>query len=129
MAIERSMEVLDIVGDVMPEWTFERLLKKGEEALSEIEYEIELISFSEGRPAKMYMPNGDPGWPEEPAEFETTMLPEEVAGMLSKMVFSMMDDDDCTPKMFTLIWNAIYEAEKTWQDNNLDEAVYELQRG
>lgn len=35
------------------------------------EHAIEVTySYSPGRPGRMYMPNGDPGYPDEPAEWE-----------------------------------------------------------
>lgn len=36
----------------------------------EIEIQFELSCTCKGRPGKMYLANGDPGYPEEPAEFE-----------------------------------------------------------
>ena len=38
-------------------------------ALGEQEVPVD-YTYSAGRPGKMYMPNGDPGYPEEPAEAE-----------------------------------------------------------
>jgi len=35
------------------------------------EFEVEVhFTYSPGTPGRMYMPNGDPGYPDEPAEFE-----------------------------------------------------------
>lgn len=35
------------------------------------EHEVQVdYTYSAGRPGKMYMPNGDPGYPDEPAEAE-----------------------------------------------------------
>lgn len=35
------------------------------------EHDVQVdYSYSPGRPGKMYMSNGDPGYPDEPAEFE-----------------------------------------------------------
>ncbi len=35
------------------------------------EHEVQVdYTYSPGRPGKMYMPNGDPGYPDEPAEVE-----------------------------------------------------------
>ena len=31
--------------------------------------------YSPGRPGRMYMPNGDPGYPDEPAELEILSVP------------------------------------------------------
>ena len=31
-------------------------------------------NYSAGRPMRMYMPNGDPGYPEDPAEMEITKV-------------------------------------------------------
>ena len=36
----------------------------------ELELEFDLVVHDKGRPAVMYLPNGDPGYPEEPAEYE-----------------------------------------------------------
>ena len=36
----------------------------------EIEVQFELSCVCKGRPGKMYLANGDPGYPDEPAEFE-----------------------------------------------------------
>jgi len=37
--------------------------------LGEQEVQVD-YTYSPGRPGKMYMPNGDPGYPDEPAEVE-----------------------------------------------------------
>ena len=35
------------------------------------EHDVQVdYTYSPGRPGKMYMPNGDPGYPDEPAEVE-----------------------------------------------------------
>lgn len=47
--------------------------------------------YSRGRPARMYMRNGDPGYPEEPDEFtiESVFIGEEDA---TDLLDSMLDD-------------------------------------
>jgi len=40
------------------------------------EQDVEVsYAYSPGRPGRMYMPNGDPGYPDEPAEVEILSVP------------------------------------------------------
>ena len=66
--------------------------------LGEQEAEIE-YTYTPGTPDVMYMPNGDPGYPGDPPEFEITSLKvfgvEIPTHMLSDQALDMIYDDVC----------------------------------
>ena len=56
------------------------------------EQEVEVVyTYSAGRPAVMYLRNGDPGYPEEPAELELLTL--SCHGVI--LPNEMWDNDSC----------------------------------
>jgi hypothetical protein len=56
---------------------------------SELEQVVEVESYHKGRPAKLYLKNGDPGYPEEEAEME---LSETVDSLTDKALKSVQAD-------------------------------------
>jgi len=63
--------VYDIVDGAEIEW--EAMGMTDEDLDVEVELEIELTVNYMGCPAVMYLPNGDPGYPEEPSEYEVKL--------------------------------------------------------
>jgi cysteinyl-tRNA synthetase len=57
------------------------------------EHEVQVdYTYSAGRPGKMYMPNGDPGYPDEPAEAEILQLIEERKAARTAKNFARADE-------------------------------------
>lgn len=55
--------------------------------------ELEMLvefDYTPGRPGRNYMPNGDPGYPDEPAEFDVTDVT--VIGRDNKPLFKLTDE-------------------------------------
>lgn len=117
MAIQRSMNVADELSGILNEKQIDALIDAG---LSEIEWDVDILSFTPGRPATMYQLNGDPGDPAEPAEYKTDMDPNEVAIMIIKQIEKIAN---LTPTGRVLCATKIYETESDWQETNMDEAV------
>jgi hypothetical protein len=69
------------------------------------EHEVQAdYSYSPGRPGKMYMPNGDPGYPEEPAEIEILNV-----YLYGLNIISQLPDSTYDSLLDTLINNHYYE--------------------
>lgn len=126
MAIKRSMDLLEIVAEceIMSDRALDRFIDKNP-TLADVEWEIEILSYTPGRPATMYQANGDPGDPAEPAEVEIDMGPDEVAGMAIKMIVPLLDYGLVVPTNLWKIWQAVWQLENKWQYENLDEMVWE----
>lgn len=69
--------------------TFTTTIDLGE--LGDVEADIG-FSFWPGRPGCMYLPNGDPGFPEEPAELEITSITVKL-GSVSVDIFNHVSED------------------------------------
>jgi len=124
MSIARSMAVNEVIAQAEIFSSGKRLDRfvLANEDLEEVTWEIEVLSFSPGRPGNF----GDwPGEPPEPAEFEIDMGPDEVAGMVIKLVVPKLDDDEVNPKLLDKLWQEIWRIENNWQHLNLDDAVWE----
>ena len=70
------------------------------------------FDYSTGRPGKMYMPNGDPGYPDEPAEVVINKISidgEELTDLLSEGVIRRIEEV-CYEKGDELVAEARMEA-------------------
>jgi len=57
--------------------------------INELDYEVDLkIRYCQGKPGRSYMPNGDPGYPDEPDEISI----EEVIGDVPEFVKDLIAD-------------------------------------
>lgn len=126
--MKRTMELFDAVADVLDQKTLDHLEGVCPE-LIEVEWDLEITSYSKGSPAVMYLRNGDPGYPAEPCEFEVDMTPTEVARTYTQKLVPFLPLGWVDPIVIERIWHAISDCEQQWQDNNLDEAVHEEMQG
>jgi len=117
MSIKRSLDIVDVIAEYLTEYQIDVLIDK---EMAGQEWETDVISFTPGRPATMYQPNGDPGDPAEPAEFEIDMPPEDVADMI---VHEVGLNVLLSIEVRNICWTLIFDAEQKWQDSNLAEAV------
>lgn len=70
------------------------------------EHEVQVdYTYSPGRPGKMYMPNGDPGYPDEPAEVEILN-----AWLYELDVLQYLSDQSYDSLLDTISNNHSYEA-------------------
>ncbi len=84
-----------------------------------LEFEVE-FDYSVGRPAVMYLKNGDPGYPEEPAELDVTFF------SLNKISFR---DTERKPSAFErAYWQERFENEMV-DTGDIDEYLYEVGPG
>ena len=121
--MKRTMELLDVVSAVLTAAQAEQLEVERED-LIEVEWDLEITSFSPGRPAVMHLRNGDPGYPAEPSEYEVDMTPADVACKYLKELSPHLSEEMFEPEILRTIWYAIYDAEYDWQNANLDESVH-----
>ena len=66
-----------------------RYTPTGEEATFDIEFRI-----WPGRPAVMYLRNGDPGYPEDPAELEVLSVKDSGTDLTDRYAETLEDDDN-----------------------------------
>ncbi len=84
-----------------------------------LEFEVE-FDYSPGCPAVMYLKNGDPGYPEEPAELDVTHF------SLNKISFR---DTERKPSAFErAYWQERFENEMV-DTGEIDEYLYEVGPG
>lgn len=69
------------------------------------EHEVQVdYTYSAGRPGKMYMPNGDPGYPDEPAEVEILNV-----WLYGRDVLQYLTDNSYDSLLDTITSNHSYE--------------------
>ena len=76
-------------------------------AIDDVELEIQ-FSYTPGRPAVMYLPNGDPGYPADPAEVDieeihvwgvdvTKSVPDRIYDYLKERILEMAEMGEYEP--------------------------------
>lgn len=126
--MKRTMELFDVLADLLDQKTLDQLEITCEE-LIEPEWDLEVMSYSKGTAAVMYLSNGDPGYPAEPTEYEVDATPTAVAQRLTQLLTPFLPVHMVDPEIIRRIWYAIYDAESKWQDNNLDAEVHNMMQG
>ena len=124
MTVDRTLEILTLIAEsgVLKNADLAELERDHPE-LAEVEFNLSTKITS--RPIEAYI-TGPPEdcYPAENGEYEQDMMPEDVACMFTKIIVAALPDRLVLPTIIEGIWLEICNAEKYWQDNNLDEKVW-----
>lgn len=121
MNIKRKLPLGEILADALP-IDFEDLNKIVDQIGDEVEIDIDVIrppvpAFLGGPPENCY--------PAEGGEYEVDLEPEQIASMIVKQLVAAMPERLVLPTIIEAAWLAIVESEQTWQDNHLDDLVWD----
>lgn len=124
--MKRTMELYDVIAGVLDQKTMDYLEETCLGTIGEVEWDLEVTSYTEGSPAVLW---GDNAHPAEGCEFEVDMTPTAVACHFTQVLVPLLPTALVDPAVLMKIWYAISDCEQQWQDNNLDEEVHECMQG
>lgn len=121
MNIKRTVPIGDILASSHMEISriVDELVEKiGEEIEIDIEARVTFFSpgITSGPPENCYPPEG---------EYEHDLHPEEIASMILKQIVAAMPERLVLPTILEEVWRDIVESEQRWQDDNLDDLVWD----
>ena len=89
-------------------------------------------TYSAGKPGRSYMPNGDPGYPDDPADFDIHEISDTTGPLPAEVQDKLIESDMFMDKVYELADETYIEDRNTYESDKAEyqrDQKYERERG